>query len=106
MERVKDEAVISKISEGKYSSRILVEEHLNAEDMVKVKDSLNNAVKNIEQQIKQAKEQMNQIKEQIPALKKKKEEFRARLKKASHLFEEATKLAPKEEPETDGNEKA
>jgi|ETNvirnome_2_300_1030623.scaffolds.fasta_scaffold03388_6 phage shock protein A len=105
MERIKDEATISKISEGKYSSRILVEEHLNAEDMVKVKESLNNAIKNIDQQIKQAKDQVKQIKEQVPALKRKQEEFRARLKKASHLFEEATKLAPPKE-ETDGNEKA
>jgi len=51
MERVKDEATITKISEGKYSSRILVEEHLNADDMVKVKESLNNAIKNIDDQI-------------------------------------------------------
>ncbi|HIC26828.1 MAG TPA: hypothetical protein EYO81_01045 [Gammaproteobacteria bacterium] len=110
MERIKDEATISKISEGKYSSRILVEEHLNAEDMVKVKDSLNNAISNIDDQIKQAKAQVTQIKEQIPHLKLKQEEFRARLKKAAHLFEEATKLAPpkpKEEvKEADGTTKA
>ena len=97
MERIVDDATIIKLSKGKYKSRLLVEEHLTAEDMLTVKNSLNNAIANIEQQIKQGKEQIKQVKSQIPLLKKKKEEMESRLRKAAHLFKEAEELAPKNE---------
>lgn len=104
MERIIDEATLTKVKEGEYRSRLVVEEKLTAEDVVTVESSLNSAIANLEGQIKQGKDQMKQIKSQIPLLEKKIEEMKERLRKAKHLFVEAKGLVKTEESNEESSE--
>ena len=95
MKRVKDISEIRKKDHKHWITRIEIEDHLTAEDVMELKNSLDNTIKNLTTQIKQGKEQIKQLKSSIKAIELKKKDFLERKSKARKHFEEAEAMLPK-----------